>query len=77
MKALLIAALLCAGCALPQWDNGDAVAFWIMYQNAVQASQPMQIQPLIEPLQQPGSGMSFMCRDAFNRRDSGAAMIFC
>ncbi len=82
MKTLLLAALLCASCTLPQviyidrqpypYDtvvvNPPDAAFWNM-----PASQPW----VVDPLPQPGSGMSFMCRDAINRRDNGATQVFC
>lgn len=79
MKTLLLAALFLAGCTLPQVIYVDRpqpsdAAYWNMPMQQMQpASQPW----VVNPLPQHGSSMSFMCRDAINRGDSGAASIFC
>ncbi len=69
LLAVLFSVLLCVGCTI----NVDRplpsdAAYWNM-----PASQPW----VVDPLPQPGSGMSFMCRDAINRRDNGATQVFC
>jgi hypothetical protein len=73
MKTLLLAALLCAGCTLPQVIYVDRPS----YPDAAFWNQPVTQPWVVDPLPQHGSGMGFMCRDAINRGDSGAARNFC
>ncbi len=75
MKTLLLAALLCTGCTLPQVIYVDRPAS--SYPDAAFWNQPVTQPWVVDPLPQHGSSMGFMCRDAINRGDSGAARIFC
>ncbi len=72
MKTLLLAALLCAGCTLPQVIYVDRLPGDVEYWN-----MPATQRWVVDPLPQHGSSMGFMCRDAINRGDSGASRIFC
>ncbi len=72
MFSLLFMVLLMVGCTLPQVIYVDRPYPDAQYWN-MPASQPW----VVDPLPQPGSGMSFMCRDAINRRDNGATQVFC
>ncbi len=73
MKTLLLAAVLLAGCTLPQVIYVDRPS----YPDAAFWNQPVTQPWVVDPLPQHGSSMGFMCRDAINRGDSGASRIFC
>jgi hypothetical protein len=71
MKTLILLAVLLSGCTLPQ----------VIYVDGGYRDYDRPIAgysfPLVNPLPQHGSSMSFMCRNALNQGDSGAAFIFC
>jgi len=75
MKTLILAAFLLSACTLPQViyvDRPNSLPADAAYWN-----QPATQRWIVDPLPQHGSSMSFMCRDAINRGDQGAASIFC
>jgi len=75
MKTLILAAFLLSACTLPQViyvDRPNSLPADAAYWN-----QPATQRWIVDPLPQHGSSMSFMCRDAINRGDHGAASIFC
>lgn len=77
-KLVLIGLLFLSGCSAATWDR-IAVAIGDSHSGGYSPQMPDYSRPqnIVDPLEQRGSSMSFMCRDAVNRRDSGGAFIFC
>lgn len=76
MKTIfIIACLALTGCTLPQVIYIDKGYYQDAFEDNYSFSTPRS--NIVNPLEQRGSGMSFMCRNALNRSDSGGAFIFC